>query len=432
MIYNQSLFKWDKGAEDETDYRNFHYIGNAFLSHEFTEDGTMLTYTLKKSVLGEASTQQMCFYFVVQDRENNYVAILPSDGIDSTTSPVTVPDMVSYSQRRWNLNTPHGYYRSEEIPFWNTVQGAYVCCIAQSKEPVTSVKLFVRVKQAGHEDFDDYEEAEGLHYATDKQITHIQYAVALNTTDGYETPCVSDVRIVAGPELEPDPYLERTADIYIGTVLTEKIEYVHGERNILSLYEQDLDNWSQSGYTNLLPDTDTWTMSSGLTPTTWGNYEFEATFQGAWEGFSCFFSAALVTALQGKTIEVGVDYLTGDSARLELIVDGSVVNYLLATASADSFRVAIPAAASSVTLRIIIFNSTDLHCKFEGVHLYDPSEEVTRPDEGQVIYLALRKVRQANLPAVGTSGTLYITEQGNLYLADDNGALIALAGSTAL
>ena len=208
-----------------------------------------------------------------------------------------------------------------------------------------------------------------------------------------------------------------------------RADHVHPIGTALKFAEN---NWSQSGYTNLLPDTDTWTMSSGLTPTTWGNYEFEATFQGAWEGFSCFFSAALVTALQGKTIEVGVDYLAGASARLELIVDGSVVNYLLATASADSFRVAIPAAASSVTLRIIIFDSTDLHCKFEGVHLYDPSEEVTRPDEGPVIYLALRKVRQANLPAVGTSGTLYITEQGNLYLADDNGALIALAGSTAL
>ena len=74
-----------------------------------------------------------------------------------------------------------------------------------------------------------------LHYATDKQITHIQYAVALNTTDGYETPSVSDVRIVAGPELEPDPYQEHTANIYIGTVLAEKIEYAHGERNSASL-----------------------------------------------------------------------------------------------------------------------------------------------------------------------------------------------------
>ena len=235
MIYNQSLFKWDKDAADETDYQNFHYIGNAFLSHEFTEDGTMLTYTLKKSVLGEASTQQMSFYFVVQDRANNYVSIFPTAGIDSTTSPVTVPNKISYSQRKWNLNTPHGYYRSEEIPFWKTVQGAYVYCNAQSEEPTTSVKLFVRVKQAGHEDFDAYEEAEGLHYATDKQITHIQYAVALNTTDGYETPSVSDVRIVAGPELEPGPYQEHTANIYIGTVLAEKIEYAHGERNSASL-----------------------------------------------------------------------------------------------------------------------------------------------------------------------------------------------------
>lgn len=32
MIYNQSLFKWDKDAENERDYTNFHYIGNAVCS----------------------------------------------------------------------------------------------------------------------------------------------------------------------------------------------------------------------------------------------------------------------------------------------------------------------------------------------------------------------------------------------------------------
>lgn len=30
MIYNQSLFKWDKDAENERDYTNFHYIGMPF------------------------------------------------------------------------------------------------------------------------------------------------------------------------------------------------------------------------------------------------------------------------------------------------------------------------------------------------------------------------------------------------------------------
>ncbi len=191
-------------------------------------------------------------------------------------------------------------------------------------------------------------------------------------------------------------------------------------------------NWSAGGYTNLLPDTNTWTMSSGLTPTAWGNYEFEATFQSAWEGFSCFFSSSLLAQVLGKTIEFGVDYLTGASSRLELIVDGSTVNYILETASATSVQVTIPSDATSVTLRIIVFDSTDLHCKFEGVYLYDTEEEISQSDDGATIYLAVRKVRQENLPASGTSGTLYITEQGNLYLVDDQGDLIPLAGSTAL
>lgn len=251
MIYNQSLFKWEKGAQDERDYTNFHYIGNAFLSYELTEGNTMLTYTLKKSVLGEASTKQMCFYFVVEDTKHNYVSLIPGSGVDISTDPVIFPNGISYIQRRHGLYSPHGYFRSEEIALEAPVRGAALQCVASAPSG-TWVDLFVRVKRKGQEDFDDYEKADGLFYSTDSVITHIQYAVSLNTTDGGQTPSFTDVQIMPGNELEPEPYQEKTAVLSVGTAITEKIHYEHGGHDANRYYEQTAGYYGVSAGTQVI------------------------------------------------------------------------------------------------------------------------------------------------------------------------------------
>ena len=131
-------------------------------------------------------------------------------------------------------------------------------------------------------------------------------------------------------------------------------------------------------------------------------------------------------------MEFGVEKLVGASARLEMVVDGSALNYILQTDTAAKVQVSIPASASSVTLRIIIFSTDDLHCEFNGVYMNDTQEEVNKSDEGDTLYLEVRKVVQAKMPKKGTSGTVYITEKGNLYFARDDGTLIPLAGSKAI
>lgn len=238
MIYNQSLFKWDKNAEDERDYTNFQYIGNAFLNYELTEDGTMLTYTLKKSVMGEVSKLNMCFYFVTEETANNYVALIPSTGVDTSVDPVKFPNKVRYRQKRYDLYSPHGYYLSEEIRFKTAVKGVLVQCIG-SADMETNVNLFVRVKQKGQEEFDDFVKAKGLDFSSQKTITHLQYAVGLNTTDGKKTPSFKDVRITPGEEIEPEPYSEKTANIYMGISQSLKVSYEHGEKNEPCYYEQN-------------------------------------------------------------------------------------------------------------------------------------------------------------------------------------------------
>lgn len=211
-----------------------------------------------------------------------------------------------------------------------------------------------------------------------------------------------------------------------GAETVARSDHVHPVGTILKYAEN---NWSNGEKTNLLPDTNTWVMSNGKTPDVWGDYEFEATFTGAWEGFSCFFSEDALAKILGKTIILGIDHLTGASSRLEVIVDGSVVNYILQTEKAASIEVVIPNSATSVTVRIIIFSAGDLHCEFTGVYMNDKEESINANDDGTDIYLCLRKVLQEKLPTTGVPGTLYLTEKGNLYLVKDDGKLLPLAGS---
>lgn len=205
-----------------------------------------------------------------------------------------------------------------------------------------------------------------------------------------------------------------------------RADHVHPVGTALKYAEN---NWKKAGNTNLLPDTNTWVMSSGRVPDAWGGYEFEAVFTSAWEGFSCFFSGEALEEIRGKGVVFGVDFLEGASSRLELIVDGNVVNYILQSETAAFAEAMIPETASEVTLRIIIFSADDLHCRFAGVYMHDKDEEIKADDDGEELYLSVRKVLQARLPKSGTGGTLYLTEKGNIYLAGDDGALLPLAGS---
>lgn len=120
---------------------------------------------------------------------------------------------------------------------------------------------------------------------------------------------------------------------------------------------------------NILPDTNTWVMSNGQTPTVSGGYDFEATFTGAWEAFTCNFSADLMNSIKGKTITFGVASLTGASSRLELIVDGNFAGGITQTSTPASAQYTIPATASGAYLRIVVFSADDLHCAFSDVYM---------------------------------------------------------------
>ena len=214
-----------------------------------------------------------------------------------------------------------------------------------------------------------------------------------------------------------------------GSASVARADHIHPIGTMLKFAEN---NWSSGEKTNLVADTNTWVMSNGQTPTVWGDYEFEATFTGVWEGFSYFFSADEVEGLKGKNVIFGVDVLEGTSARLELIADSAVLTYLLESAEPISVSALIPDTVTSITMRIIIFSADDLYCKFTGLYLHDVNEEVNAKDEGEDLYLMVRKVLQLKLPETAESGVMYITEKGNLYLGKEDGSFLPLGGSEAV
>ena len=231
MIYNQSLFKWSRldyegKPADERDYTNFEYIGNAFLDIGFSEDNSFLRYTLKKSVLGEASTKNMKFYAVVEETAKNYVGLVPDEGVDITADPVKFPNFISYGQRRHGLFTPHGYYLSEEIELDNPTEGVMIQYAGNTPDG-TSVTMYARYKREGADDYSDYVRALGNYYFIGYTVTHIQYALSLNTTEGKATPSVSDVRIFPGRELVPPDYTEGLVQIKVGAGHTVSYRYTH-------------------------------------------------------------------------------------------------------------------------------------------------------------------------------------------------------------
>ena len=172
----------------------------------------------------------MEFFFVAEETANNYVALIPSTGIDTTIDPVGFPNMVSYRQKKYNLYSPHGYFLSEETQLKQITKGLMVQCIGGTV-PDTWISLFVRVKQYGKDEFDEFEKANGLHYVTDKTVTHVQYAVSLNTMDGHKTPTFSDVKIIPGEGIEPEELTEKSAVLFIGCGISQKIHYEHGIKN---------------------------------------------------------------------------------------------------------------------------------------------------------------------------------------------------------
>lgn len=196
-----------------------------------------------------------------------------------------------------------------------------------------------------------------------------------------------------------------------------RADHSHASSEFLKMTEN---SWGSEGAVNLCPDTSVWIMSNNAVPDVSGNYAFEATFTSVWEAFYCNFNNGLINSIKGKTVTFGVDYLEGKSARLELIVDGNVVNYILESSGAVSVEADIPSDVTSMSLRVVIYSNEELFCKFSGVYLHRKEDE--EASEGDhAAFFGVKKVYEKDLASYTEANTLYITEKIHLYFAGDDG-----------
>lgn len=247
MIYNQSLFKWNKDAEDESDYTQFHYIGNTFLEYEFQNaDRSFIRYRIKKSVLGECSRLNMHF-LIVTETPDNLVNIYP-ENYDTSVDPVYIGSMIDYTQRRYDLYSPHGYVRSDECDL-----GGYGFVISYEKnEPEnTEVKFFVRWKVGG--EWKDYTEVKGPSMGVLQICEKVQWVISLNTLDGKVSPMAGNVRVIKVKVLPAESeYIHNIRDrISMRYCTTQFIEYkTEFDKDEKVIYEHyiESDNSMVTGY----------------------------------------------------------------------------------------------------------------------------------------------------------------------------------------
>lgn len=237
MIYNQSLFKWNKDATDPTDYTQFEYIGNAFLEYSFQNaDRSFIRYRVKKSVLGECSQRQMHFC-IVTETPDNLVCICP-ETYDTTVDPVSINSIIGYTQRRFNLYSPHGYVKSDEVDLG---QHGFTLDFQKYQPAGTIVKFFYRYMVNG--EWCDYIELQGKQSCTVYEVCDkMQWVASLNTTLGTVTPTVSNVRVVRIQVLpEETEYETAVRDVVVGFVTNQLIEYATELADNETKYEVQID-----------------------------------------------------------------------------------------------------------------------------------------------------------------------------------------------
>lgn len=203
-----------------------------------------------------------------------------------------------------------------------------------------------------------------------------------------------------------------------------RADHVHPTGTILKFAEN---HWDSTDLINFLPDTDEWVISAG-TKNVCGEYGLDATFHEVWGNCSCTLDAQTLENIRGKKITFGVRSLLGNSARMELIMDGDVVQSFTQSKSPIALEVNVPLDVKTVILRVVIFSSTDMHCTFKKVYLCETMETSEVPEDGMELFFSIRKVMERNLPFKGISGTFYLTEKGNVYFGKEDGTLLPLVG----
>lgn len=140
-----------------------------------------------------------------------------------------------------------------------------------------------------------------------------------------------------------------------------KESYINDKYHFIIVYDDDTEE--DCGLItipsiNILPDTDTsrWTVGSGVTVNSSGDYGMDVTFSAKWQDVQMCFTVDEVAMLKGKDIHIQIDTGTFTNTALELVADGSSLKTI--NSADDVINITIPSNISSGLCLRVVANKT--------------------------------------------------------------------------
>jgi|GEM_PF-1191102 len=187
-ISNSGIFKWDDSWTDRTDYNGWNWIGSAGMTYKLSEDKKTIEYRIKKESLGGLEEKDLKVFMQVDESASSVGNLVnPFDSTEAYYNGFYI-----YSQKSYNMNTPHGWYCSEEQVI--DINDGYVYLDWEQKRPEgTDVKAWIRTRK-DNENWSNWQEAiKGVPISG--TFNRLQYCFGLFTDNGDLSPAVSAIEV---------------------------------------------------------------------------------------------------------------------------------------------------------------------------------------------------------------------------------------------
>ncbi len=189
-ISNSGIFQWDDSLTDRGDYNGWKWIGPAGMTYKLSDDKKRIEYCINKESLGGLEEKELKVFMQVDESASS---------IGNLVNPLKdekafYEGYFVYTQKSYNLKTPHGWYCSEEQGL--SVKDNYVYLTWDEYKPEgTDVKAWIRTRKESDKWSDWQEVSNGVPiYGT---FDKIQYCYGLFTENGHVSPTVSDIELRA-------------------------------------------------------------------------------------------------------------------------------------------------------------------------------------------------------------------------------------------
>ena len=182
------VYNWKDSSPDSTSSTNFQYLGEV-VDYNLSTDQKEIEYKLTKRLLKKLPLEDVKFYAYLED-SNGLASLIGTSGI-GTGSPVPFTGQLTHTQLQYNNYSPHGYYKSEDI-LVNSGDG-YTITFDSTTPSGTSAKVYTRNKIYKNE-WSSWSSVQNGEVVSG-DIERMQYCVSLNTTNGNNTPSISNINI---------------------------------------------------------------------------------------------------------------------------------------------------------------------------------------------------------------------------------------------